>query len=733
MQHILSSHGRAAKTRVYTSGNRAVLVALLATASTLTLSEATAQNAASTEGATQLEKITAHGEKGDGPVDGYVAKQSRAGTKTDTPIAKTPQSISVVPREQMEDQAVRSVAEALRYSAGVFTEYRGDSNLHDETFLRGYFYVPRYLNGLAYGTGSLGQIDPYLLERVEVIRGPSSVLYGQANPGGIINLVSKKPTIEPLREVEIGFGTNGQLFTGFDFSGAVPGNEAFSYRLTGAGSKADTQENYLEKERVAIAPSLTWAPDAGTSLTVSAIHQNDPKAGYRNFMEKAGTIDPTPYGHIPKEFLVSDPDYDITKRRQASIGYEFEHELNDTFTFRQNARYTRIDTDYRTLIWNALQADGKTITRMASGGIEDLGQFVIDNQLQAEFDTGAASHTALIGLDYQHANRDYRWGYNFSGVPSIDWTNPEYGNLPPIALNTTSDTDTTARQLGIYAQEQVEIGKLNLLLGGRYDWASTDISNNISSSETAYDDERFTWRTGAIYNFDNGIAPYVSYSTSFEPTLQTSATGALFDPTTAQQFEIGVKYAPEDADYQVIASYYDLTQQNAITYADVPPYDARQTGEIRSRGFELEGHARVTESLSLVAAYSHIDQEVTESSASAEIGKAPARVPKDQASLWVKYDVQHGAAEGLGLGAGVRYIGESQGDAVNSYQVPDVVLFDASLSYDFGAINPDYKGTKLQVNAMNLFDKDYVASCASRWACFYGTGRSVTASLKVSW
>jgi iron complex outermembrane receptor protein len=135
----------------------------------------------------------------------------------------------------------------------------------------------------------------------------------------------------------------------------------------------------------------------------------------------------------------------------------------------------------------------------------------------------------------------------------------------------------------------------------------------------------------------------------------------------------------------------------------------------------------------LVAAYSHIDQEVTESSASGEIGKAPARVPQDQASLWIKYDVQDGAAEGLGFGAGVRYLGESQGDAQNTFQVPEVVLFDAAISYDFGAINPDYKGTKLQVNAMNLFDEDYVASCASRWACFYGSGRAVTASLKVSW
>lgn len=194
MQHILSIHGQAAKVRAYRFGNRAFGLALLATASTLTLTSALAQDAATTDGATVLEKLTIKGEKGDGPVDGYVAKQSRVGTKTDTPIAKTPQSISVVPRDQMEDQAVRSVAEALRYSAGVVTEYRGDSNLHDETFLRGYFYVPRYLDGLPYGTGSLGQIDPYLLERVEIMRGPSSVLYGQANPGGLINLVSKKPT-----------------------------------------------------------------------------------------------------------------------------------------------------------------------------------------------------------------------------------------------------------------------------------------------------------------------------------------------------------------------------------------------------------------------------------------------------------------------------------------------------------------------------------------------------------
>lgn len=719
--------------RVGVAGQKAIWthgMTLMAGVSLLCIATlAQAQDAA---GTTELDTITVEGkgEKGDGPVDGYVAKQSRAGTKTDTPLSKTPQSVSVVPAEQIADQDVESVAEALRYSAGIFTEYRGASNQSDETFLRGYSYVPRFVNGLFYGDNSLGQIDPYLLERVELIRGPSSVLYGQANPGGIINLVTKRPIDEPLREVTVGFGIDNRASVGFDFSDTLPNNDDISYRLAGTAWRADTQEDLLDQKRIALAPSVTWSPDEQTSLTVEAFYQNDPDAAFRNFMEAAGTVYPTAYGYVPTDFMVSDPDHQEATREQASIGTAFSHDFDNGLTFRQNARYSMIDQTYNTLVWGALQADGKTITRSASDQTQLQHQFVIDNQLEAKVSTGPLEHTILGGLDYRYTTTDNLQARGTAS--SIDWTDPVYGNSGAVT-STTADTITDASQIGLYLQDQIEFGKLNLLAGLRYDFADTEIQDNLAGSNQDYDDHELSWRAGAIYNFDNGISPYASYSTSFEPVTQAPASGqAAFEPTTAQQYEVGVKFAPEGANYQVIASYYDLTQQNVLSY-DYVTSAYYQTGEVHNKGVELELHAEITDNLSLVASYSHINSEVTKSEDSSVIGKMPARIPIDQASLWAKYEFLDGALEGLGIGAGVRYIGESYGDGANTFQVDAATLFDASLSYDFGAKNPDMKGLELQVNAKNLADETYVASCASAYACFYGSRRTVTASLKYSW
>lgn len=690
---------------------------------------------------TEIGTITVEGaaETGTGPVEGYVAKRSTAGTKTDTPLKKTPQSVSVVPQDQIADQNAETVAEALRYSAGVFTEYRGASNLHDELFLRGYYYVPRFVNGLLYGEASLGQIDPYLLERVEVLRGPASVLYGEANPGGIVNLVTKRPTDDPVREVEAGIGTDQKAWFGFDFSDALPQVEGLSYRLVGTGSRADTQEDYLKTERYAVAPSVTWSPTDQTTLTIDAFYQNDPEAGYRNFMEKAGLVTPITVangfaddlGYIPADFLVSDPDYQESTRTQAYIGYSFQHEFDNGVTFRQNARYGMIDQTYNTLAWGSLLADGRTITRSASDQTQLQHQFVMDNQLQAKVDTGPLQHTILGGVDYRFTRKD-NW-VSRGTANSIDWTNPDYGNVVVTGRRTTTDSITDASQVGLYLQDQVEFGKLNLLAGLRYDWADTEIDDHLTDTTTSFDDGEFTWRAGAVYNFDNGISPYVSYSTSFEPVTQSPNSGQdPFDATTAQQYEVGVKYAPDDAPYQIIASYYDLTQQNVLFY-DYATSSYYQTGEINSRGFELEGHAEITDSFSLVASFSHIDQEVTKSVQSGIVGKMPARVPINQASLWGKYEFLDGNLAGLGLGAGIRYIGESWGDASNTFKVDDVVLVDAAITYDFGVKSPDLAGLQLKLNAKNVFDEEYVASCNSAYACFAGTGRSVTASLKYSW
>ena len=724
-------------------GRRRIM--LLAAASALTLNAALAQDEGTAAGSTALEAVVVEGgagEKGDGPVDGYVAKKSLTGTKTDTPVAKTPQTIAVVAKEQMEDQRVQSVAEALRYTPGVVTEYRGASNLRDEMFVRGFYYVPKYLDGLFLGGDlSYARIDPYLLERVELISGPASVLYGQANPGGIVNMVSKKPTGESLREAEISIGTHGYLSGGFDVSDTF--DDTFGFRIAATGLKRDLQEDLAKQSALAIAPSITWSPDEGTSLTVLGGYQNEPDAGYRNFLDAAGTVEPIPgFGYVPRDFFVSDPGFERAERQQAWIGYEFKHDLNENLTFRQNARYHRTDWLHHTLVYGWLSPDPVTgdntiLNRSARGGTDDWSQFTIDNQLEATFSTGAAEHTLLGGIDYQYRRRDYQWGS--ASAPTIDIANPQYGGFDysSIVLATTDLSETTARQAGVYLQDQVEIGNLNLLAGIRYDRADTEINDLLGGAGQSYGDGAFTWRAGALYTFDNGISPYVSYATSFEPSLVSPPAGtAAFSPTTADQFEVGVKYAPEGTGLLLTAAYYDLTQNDVVDGAWDPV--ARRTvysqiGEIHNRGVELSARAEVTGNLSVVAGYSYIDSVVKASVDASIVGKMPSRVPPHQASLWATYTVDTGALDGLTIGGGMRYLGSSWGNGTNTFKVGATTLFDAMVSYDFGAASPEMKGLSLQVNVKNIGDERYVASCANAYACFYGEGRSVMATLKKQW
>ncbi|MFB9948796.1 TonB-dependent siderophore receptor [Rhizobium puerariae] len=721
-------------------------IGLLAAASIIALNAAMAQEQTGSQEDTELKPIVIRGEgaeKGTGPVEGYVAKQSTAGTKTDTPIARTPQSVSVVSKDQIQDQHAQSVAEALRYTPGVFTEYRGASNLRDELFVRGFYYVPKYLDGLFLASDlSYAKIDPYLLERVELLSGPSSILYGQANPGGVVNMVSKKPTETPLHEVEFSFGTDRYFSAGLDIGNRI--DDTLAYRIAISGLSRDLQEDYAEQRSFAIAPSITWAPDEGTSLTVLGGYQNEPDAGFRNFLDAAGTVYPIAgFGYVPRDFFVSDPDFERAEREQAWIGYQFEHELTDDITFRQNARYHWVDWLHHTLVYGSASADPATgantiVSRSASGGTETWHQFTIDNQVEARFETGAAQHTLLGGLDFQYRHRDYQWGR--TSVPSINIADPQYGGFDydSLVLTTTSLQELKAWQTGIYLQDQVEIGRLNLLAGIRYDWAGTDIDDRLATNnDQSYDDGAFTWRAGALYAFDNGIAPYVSYATSFEPALYTPPAGAgAFSPTMAEQFEVGVKYAPEGGNILLTAAYYDLTQNDVVSGTWDSALDQTvysQIGKIHNRGLELSARAEITSNLSLIAGYSYIDSEVKESVDTSEVGKTPARIPRHQASLWATYGFDQGALDGLTVGGGIRYIGSSWGNGGNTFKVDDVTLFDAMVSYDFGAANPDWEGLSLQVNVKNIGDERYVASCATAYACFYGEGRSIVATLKKRW
>lgn len=689
--------------------------------------------------ATPAAAPSAPSETASGPVEGYVATRSATGTKTDTPLIETPQSISVITSDQMQAQGVQNLGQALRYTPGVTGELFGVDNRGYGIQIRGFrdlsdsiFYKDGLsLKGTAFTT--FVPLDPYGAERIEVLRGPASVLYGQGEPSGIINYVTKRPLDKPFREVEFGAGNFNHYDGKFDFSGPVNQEKTLLYRLTGVVRDTDTQVDFVNQKRVFIAPALTWKPDVDTTLTILSHYQRDKNGWGLQFLPAQGTVLPNPNGHIPSNRFVGEPSFDSYEPTQYSVGYLFEHRANDIWTLRQNARYAGLDNPNQPLVYGAgLQADLRTYDRFGDFGRSKLDTVAIDNQAQAKFATGPLVHTLLLGLDHQrYTIKDF--GMSFDALP-IDIFNPVYGQ-PVTPGAPYRDTDQRQGQTGLYVQDQIKLGGWVLSLGGRQDWANTKTDDLLGGTTSTQSDRAFTYRAGLLYHFDNGVAPYVSYATSFLPVLSADAAGKPFLPQTGEQYEIGVKYQPPGWRAFVTVAAFDLTKQNVLTTDPNNQLFQVQTGEIRSRGIEVEMVASLNSELDLKAAYTYLDTKITADN-DGNVGKTPYGVPRHSFALWADYTIRRGTFSGLGFGAGVSYIGETFGTDANTYQIdgniypfiiPSITLADAAIHYDWGQF-------RFAVNAKNIFDKEYVSTCSSfEFGCFYGERRRVIGSVRYRW
>lgn len=697
---------------------------------------ALAQTAAAPIG---LDTIDVQGDRASGPVNGYVARRSDSATKTDTPLMETPQSVTVVTRDQMDDQGAQSVGQALRYTAGVLAETRLSAGRYDSTFIRGFggsgggAGFINNLDGLRYQRGVnflVPAYEPWGLERIEVLRGPSSVVFGQVKPGGIVNMISKRPKDEAHGEVQVQVGSFQRAQFAFDVGGPVDPEKTWLYRVVGLGRGADTQVEHTREERIFIAPSVTYRPNAATNFTLMASFQRDPETGFYGFIPSVGTVLPSRAGRIRSEFFPGEPNYEGYSRNQANLGYAFEHRFNDVFTFRQNVRVSDLESRMHTVAVAGIGADQKTLTRRVTASNENARTAGMDNQLQADFRTGPLTHKLLFGVDGYWTD-----GKAFTGaggtVQTLDFTNPIYGRLP-FAVPAIPGVSQTTSQYGVYLQDQIKLDRLSLLVGGRFDSAEVRARALNTGVLTKQDDTAKTGRVALMYNFDNGFAPYASYSTSFEPVAGASFAGTPFKPSEGEQYEVGFKYELPGSNAFLQAAAYQLTQSNVATTDPRNVGFQIQTGEVRARGIEVEARATVLDSLDLVAAYAYTDAEVTKSNG-VDLGKRPTVVPRHMASLWAHYTFKTGLFNGLGIGGGVRYVGKGAGDAGNTFFTSDYTLVDAAISYDLAAASAKLKGWKLQVNAHNLFDKEYIAGCYAAVQCSFGLRRTVLATVSYRW
>ncbi|KAA0579595.1 TonB-dependent siderophore receptor [Azospirillum sp. B21] len=662
------------------------------------------------------------------PVNGYVPARSATGSKTDTPLEEIPQSVSVIGREEMDDRGAQKVDEALRYTPGVFSQPFGRDSDTDWVFIRGFQATQSgvYQDGLqlyAYGFG--GQfVDSYNLERIEVLRGASSVLYGGSNPGGLLNYVTKRPGGTPERSVEAGIDQHGTAFLGLDVGGAL--DPTLSYRLTGRIAGGDTYTDFADGFRGTVSPSFKWSPNDANSLTVLTNYTDiDETHNGGAFLPYVGTVVDAPFGRIDRKANFTEPGIDTYRRRQAAIGYEFEHRFDNDLIFRQNARYNYSKVHEISVYpfgyggFSATPADpNNLLSRINFEHTTEVNSVLIDNQLEGKLRTGPVEHTALVGVDYKYFAMDQ---VQASGsATTISATSPVYG-APQGQRFAYIDQELTMRQLGVYLQDQMRFGQGFLVtLSGRYDIASTD-----ADGTPAYDGKtgKFSGRAGLAYEFANGLTPYVSASTFFNPVLGSSAAVGVFKPESGRQYEVGVKYRPAWMDAIFTAALFDLTRTNVVTGA----FNAEtQLGEVNSRGVELEAKANITPSLKATASFTALDLDIKKDANPALIGKTPYIVPQIQSSAFLDYTFRESVLTGVSVGGGVRYVGSSWADNENTLKVPAATVFDARVGY-----KRDNWGANLSVT--NLFDKEYVASCQTQYSCGYAEGRTALLTLNMTW
>ncbi|NTI19958.1 TonB-dependent siderophore receptor [Agrobacterium rhizogenes] len=690
------------------------------------------------ETSTQLAPIVVQGGDDLNDTSGkIVAKSTRSATKTVTPIGETPQSITTVTRKQIDDQNPQTVSEALRYTSGVLSD-RDSNSRYDSVFLRGFGsfgtatnYVS-YLDGLKLPRGqafATPSIDPFFLDHIDVLKGPSALLYGQISPGGLVNQVSREPSDVQSNELRIEGGTDGRIQSGLYSTGPITKDGTWQYGLATVGRSSGTRYDNVDEKRIGVAPSLKWEPDKDTSLVISGYYQRDPEGGYFNSLYPKFLAPANLAKYLGRDFDIGDPSYDSFERKQYGVGYRFEHSFDDQVTIRSNFRYSGVDVDMRSLQMAGAISSAGIIPRYAVHSIEDAKGFSFDNQAEFKFDTGAAKHTLLAGVDLQHSSSS--WEYLMGAATSIDVTNPVYSQ-PVGPLASVIKSDQSLRQTGVYLQDQIELGRLRAVLGVRHDWTDQDSDNLLAHTSSDQSSDATSYRAGLLYLFDNGIAPYASYSTSFEPVIGTDANGNPFTPTKARQYEVGIKYKPTNLDTLFTISAFDIRQENVLSPGSLPGFSVQQ-GEIHSRGLEFEARGNLTDNLELIGAISLLDTEVSRSTDTSIIGNQPQAVPRYYGSLWANYALDYPALEGLTIGGGVRFVGSSYADDANKVKAEGYTLLDAALKYDFGVKNQKLKGLEATLNVTNLLNKEYYSSCSSNYYCQYGNGRTVLAGLRYKW
>lgn len=668
---------------------------------------------------------------------GLVGKRTATGTKTDTSISEIPQTINIVTDQQIEMTGSTDLNQALRYLPG-FASYGSDNRSDLYATLRG-FKPALFVDGLqAPNTTSIAdwRVAPETIDSVTVLRGPTSVLYGAGDPGAIVDVQTKQADGERVRNAGVQIGNYARKETMLDIGDKFDSDGKYAYRFIGVARDGNALTGPNGDRRVALAPSLRWQPDADTSLTLTSTYLQDRSDFSHNFLPAQGTVLPNPNGQLTHDVYTGDPTFNDYRKKQWSLGYQFSHNLNSTWTLRQNVRWMHLSLDDASVFGAGLApGSAANITRFAGLFQLNYSRFDIDNNAQARFGMGPLEHTVLLGIEYnRQTSTDSEW---LALAPGLNLYHPVYAPVTSaIFSGPTSlghpDLYTAMNTVGTYAQDQIKWDRWTLTLGGREDWVNLHQDDRGAGTRSNQNVSAFSGRVGLTYRGDYGLSPYVSYSTSFNPVIGVRMFGGeLPQPTRGRQTEAGLRWQPLGKKLMLSAVAYQINQTNVVTPApknlDPTGISSVQTGEVRSRGIELSAVGNVTRELSIVTSYIYQDvKNVKANDVSLNNWPVDIARPRQMASLWADWTWHTGALAGFGIGGGIRYQSASAGAPDNSLTVPSYTLYDAALHYDS-------RNWRFSLNATNLFDRRYISGCQSYSVCGFGNERTVLASANYHW
>ncbi|MFT6985709.1 MAG: iron complex outermembrane receptor protein [Psychromonas sp.] len=650
--------------------------------------------------------------------------------KLATPLPESTRSVSVIDTQQLEIQQPSKLDEAVRYQAGVVSQPYGSDNDNDWFKIRG-FNAATYLDGnRLYNTGYYNWIvEPYGLERIEILKGPAAILYGEAPAGGVVNALSKKPNYNESGNIQLQVGTRGLKQLGIDVNRLVDDEGDIRLRFVGTMSERDGMLNDSYNQGYYLAPSLAIDLNSDTKFTILASVKRSDGVPTNGFFPAYGTLIETAEGQIDPSSNLGEPDYDTNESDQYSIAYELDHYFDDTWTFKQKARYAQTDL----LLRSTYVFPNSTSADLFRGLVYRDGttkSFTLDNQVIAEWRAARSENTLLIGVELQRFNNKSKelddYGTLTGGISAF---NPVYGNYTAVDSSILPSVEINKSQLGLYAQQQVKLDdKWIMKLGGRYDWVDLENENKPvtgSSTQEKSNESHFSLNAGVMYLSDNGLSPYASYSESFEMIASIDpATGSTYKPLVGKQTEIGVKYEPSFVNGYINLALFSISQNNALV-TNPANYVQTQTGKLTSQGLELDLLTNLTQALLLRANYTFTDARTDETYGNGTKQQAGI-IPRHMASSWLEFDFTDNGIPGFIVGAGARFNGESVDNPASSdLKVPSYTLFDAMARYD---INKQWRA---QVNVTNLTDKEFIASCD--YYCYYGEGMSAVATINYTW